>query len=145
MTFEIQPGNSIGPVKLGMKRDELRKLLSEPYREIPAETLLEDGEKFELPAGDYFETSSIKVEYDGEQQVSFIEIGPLVKVLWKDCDVFETSCEDLFELICKADSSSELDDSGIYAYGIGLAAYAPHHEDEPGEPVELISVLPVDE
>ncbi len=141
MVYELIPNKQIGPLTLGMKREEIHQLLQEPFTYSPAEWVDDEEEPFLSPAFDYFETTDVKIEYNEQEEVTFIEIGPLSTVVWLDVSVFDTSAAQLVSMMQAIDSSCSSDDYVVMAPSLGMAVCLPEDEDPNKAPVTLISVF----
>jgi hypothetical protein len=141
MLYELIPNKQIGPLALGMKREEVHKLLQEPFTYSPAEWIDDEEEPFLSPAFDYFETTDAKIEYNEQEEATFIEIGPLSSVVWLDVSVFATSAAQLISMMQAIDSSCSSDDYVVMAPALGMAVCLPEDEDLNKEPVTLISIF----
>ncbi|NWE12565.1 hypothetical protein [Pseudomonas yamanorum] len=97
LTFEIIPLDSIGPLKLGATRVEVR----EAMRAIGFP--LESARK----ALDYFHHSCIQTESDADGNVQFIGISssPEITVSYKGLDVYSIAAPELFSLLAEHDAS----------------------------------------
>jgi hypothetical protein len=137
--FDCKPGIAIGPIHLGMTREQVLAILGTPYRSsertpdfpIPG---------FTSPASDYFHETGLKVEYDAGNMVVFIEAGPIVPLIYQGISLFEYSFADVRKLFASTMQEQEFD-AGIQFPEGGLSLYAPAYRDEPHLPCELISVF----
>ena len=70
-TYQVIPHNSIGPVRLGMSRDEIRSLMGKPS------AVQEAHERWgiEFPDMDMFIDNAFQVEYDEAMNAVFIEVS----------------------------------------------------------------------
>jgi hypothetical protein len=69
--FEIRPLIGIGPVRFGMTRHEVRKVLGKPRDTRAAHTFA----SIEFPDADYFFENSFQITYDTQGTVDFIELA----------------------------------------------------------------------
>ena len=84
----IQPLIGVGPIKLGMPRDEVRRVMEQPPTS--------------LPKRDAFYGSSFQVFYAGDQStVEYIELSreSQVRALYRDLDVFATLADKVIAFI----------------------------------------------
>ncbi len=95
--YDVTPKIGVGPVRLGMHRDEVRAAMDqEPERFMKAETC-----RYETDA---YHHSAFQVSYEGDEpRVEFIELsreGGFI-ALYRAMDVFGTSASDLVEFIAR--------------------------------------------
>ncbi|MBB6049026.1 hypothetical protein [Armatimonas rosea] len=104
--FDIVPQKGIGPVRLGMSREESRVALAE-YG-APLSYQRSDDE----PASDFYGALCLRVDFDTNGKAAFLEASPVVgnPFLLHNVDIFATPMDDLAEAI---------------------AAYTPIDEDDP--------------
>ena len=94
ITFSVEPLVGIGPVRLGMSRQETRNALDVPvlsFKKGPSSA----------PPVDAFLENTFQVFYDKDNRVEFIELsrgGPFT-VLFQGISVFETTADELLEAV----------------------------------------------
>ncbi|MGJ8638269.1 MAG: hypothetical protein ACSHYA_02655 [Opitutaceae bacterium] len=90
MKFEIIPLKRIGPIQLGVTRDELRS-------ELESSGLSLSSEEKNM---DYFEDNAIQVEYT-KGTVSFIGVAAdeSIELIYMDTDLFDIDSMEAFKLI----------------------------------------------
>jgi hypothetical protein len=131
-TYVVQPLVGVGPVLLGMTRDEVRQVMPEkprPFQKTP-------NSKYEVDA---FHGSAFQVFYGGEQPVvEYIELsgGLRVRALYGDLDVFATPADEVIARI-SVDADHDKEDPELpYAYifpGLQLALWRPRLPEDDGD------------
>lgn len=135
MIYEIEPYVGIGPIRLGMTREEVHTTIVEER-----EPALHRGR--EKP-GDFFPALGLFVDYRAPGVCEFVEFvlsGPLSPTFQNQTFLgrsyrlarawFETYDPDL-----------ETDEAGLISKRFGIALYAGSAEKEPDEPVEAVAVF----
>ena len=105
MDYEINPHIGIGPVKLGMNREEVKEALgAENY----------SGSNGEI---DYYFNNSFQIEFE-ENKADFIGISyhPNYTVTYNGVNVFDTKAKQLFELIALNEIEKHEYDSSEYLF-----------------------------
>lgn len=105
MTFKINPNKGIGPVKLGMSREEVKEALgidncSSSNREL-----------------DYYFNNSFQIEFE-ENRANFIGVSyhPSYIITYEGVNVFDTEAKKLFELIASNESEKHEFNSSGYLF-----------------------------
>lgn len=117
--YKVEPKIGVGPVKLGMSREEVRNLMTIDFKE----------NKF-YEADDFHKDGSFHVVYDKEQLVEYIAVSHSIEVpiIYRNIDVFNTKALDLVAEIEKEyaydKNDSELGYSFIFPE-IELSLYRP--------------------
>jgi len=122
--YTVQPFVGVGPVRLGMSRKEVRRVMPEqpkPFRKGTAP-------KYETDA---FHEDAFQVFYEGDHPtVEYIELsrGSVVRAVYRDLDVFATPADEVVAHISR-DSEFDQSDSEIpYSYlfrGLQLSLWRP--------------------
>lgn len=92
--YGVIPLKGIGPVLLGMSREEVRSVMGIPiesYRETCTRTLI-----------DVYHKGGFRVFYDEDDRVEYIELSSLddsFTAVYKGKEVFQTKAEDLVDFI----------------------------------------------
>lgn len=131
--YEIEPYVGVGPIRLGMSREEIHTLgFDEP------EPMADRGE--EAP-GDYFPTLGLYVDYRTPGVCEFVEFaGPLSPLFQQQ--TFLGFPYRLAKAWFEAhDPDLETDGAGLTSRRFGIALYAESAEKEPDSPVEAIAVF----
>ncbi len=106
--FKVIPHKGIGPVDLGMTREQVRAVLGAPSHEDAAR------EKWGIsfPAKDYVLNNAFQVSYDSEMNVEFIEAGsdPAFEVTIDGVPVHSSSPETVLAAIREHAEPDESDD-----------------------------------
>ena len=87
-TFDVVPHEGIGPVKLGMTRDEVDAALGEP------------GNGF-TPDEQYWRSSAVHVCFDGNGRAEFIEVSAVeaLQARLNDVPILEIDAEETLALL----------------------------------------------
>ena len=121
--YTIQPFVGVGPVLLGMSRDEVRQAMMEqpkPFRKTK--------DRYEADA---FHQSAFQVFYDGEQPtVEYIELsgGSIVRAFFRELDVFATPADEVVAHISRIAAFDETERELPYSYifrGLQLSLWRP--------------------
>src|SRR2546428_7197925 len=110
--YTVQPFVGVGPVRLGMSRDEVRRAMpepSKPFRKAKTSQLETDA----------FHQNAFQVFYDGDQPtVEYIELsrGSVVRALYRDLDVFATPADDVVAYIARDSEFDQSDQEIPYSY-----------------------------
>jgi hypothetical protein len=139
--YVVNPGVGVGPVRLGMHRDEVRAAMGqEPERFLKAGT-----SRYETDA---YHDSAFQVFYEGDEpRVEFIELsghGGFV-AFYRGKDVFGTEASDLVEFIARDAPVDDRDPEFGYSFvfpSLELSLWRPVlPEDDPdGEFFSTIGV-----
>ena len=122
--YTVQPFVGVGPVLLGMSRDEVRRAMPEPAKPF------RKGRTSQHET-DAFHQNAFQVFYGGDQPtVEYIELsrGSVVRALYRDLDVFATPAD---EVVAHISRDSEFDGSDPeipYSYlfrGLQLSLWRP--------------------
>ena len=135
MTYRIEPYVGVGPIRLGMTREEIQTMLG-----APPEPAMHRGSE---PPGDYFPSLGLFVDYRAPGVCEFVEVvrdSPCSPTLHGQVFLgqpyrvarawFETHDPDL-----------ETDGTGLISKQFGMALYASSAEKAPDEPVEAVAVF----
>lgn len=110
--FEITPHDSVGPVKLGMTRTQVRHVLT-----VLPESGLDQGSNAKL---DYAFGNSLQIEYDNAGFVHFIGVGYYphcgCHYLFKSRHIGEFSAMELFEVLAEMDGGTHEFNSDSYFF-----------------------------
>jgi len=103
ITFSVEPLVGVGPVRIGMSRQETRDALDAPvvsFKKGPSSESLVDA----------FLENAFQVFYDKDDRVEFIELsrnGPFT-ALYHGISVFDTTADELLEAVSR-DTDSDKD------------------------------------
>lgn len=134
MELTITPRTGVGPLRLGITRSEVRRLITTPCIESMAKS------SSTIPV-DAFYDACLQVFYDNAEKCEAVELYPPLRVFCAGVSVFETSYNELRQRICNLDPDVMEDVDGITSVKCGLSAYAPSHSDSPHLPAESIIVF----
>jgi len=138
--FQLIPHQQIGPVALGMLKDDLRRTLRGNVIATAA-YVDEELDNLHVFASDYFEESGIKVEYNEKNEVVFIEVGNLFPVYYDSHSLFEMRFNQLYNLFRQRDALVEMDESGFTSFELCVSVYAPEHVESKNCLIELVSIF----
>lgn len=96
ITFSVEPLVGVGPVRLGMSRQETRDAIDAPV------VSFEKGPLSASPT-DAFLENAFQVFYDKDDRAEFIEVsrnGPFM-VLYQGISVFETTADEFLEAVSR--------------------------------------------
>jgi len=131
--YEVIPHVGAGPVRLGMHRDEVRRVMVAPAREI-------DKSPTSGYRVDAFHESGFQVFYAGDQpRAEFIELwnDPAYRVVCRAGPVFELPAEQVVEIISR-EHPFDADDPELgmtYAFpSLDLAFWRPFVPDDADDP-----------
>ncbi len=111
VTYEVLPHVGIGPVRLGISREESRSVMGEEPETF--KKLVDDDTDT-----DAYHNSSFQVFFDRNNTVEYIEVsrGEPLDVTYKGTNVFETKANDLVQMI-SSDAAFDPDDPELgYSY-----------------------------
>lgn len=128
MSFEIEPYVSAGPLKFGMTRKSVRRLLGgkvttfkQPRDEEPV---------------DAFDGRGIQAYYRSPGVLEAIEFGDAATPTYLGRTLLGRPYEELKTWFQSLDPGVEEDDAGLTSYKLGIGLYAPQAEKAPENPVE---------
>ena len=122
--YTVQPFVGVGPVHLGMSRDEVRRAMPEPakpFRKAPTSQ----------HETDTFHQSAFQVFYGGDvPTVEYIELsgGSVVRAHYRDLDVFTTPANEVVAYISRDSDFDQTDPEIPYSYlfrGLQLSLWRP--------------------
>jgi hypothetical protein len=122
--YIVQPFVGVGPIRLGMSRDEARRAMQEPPKPFRKGT----APKHETDA---FHQSAFQIFYGGDQPtVEYVELsgGSVVRALYRDLDVFATPADDVVAYISRDSAFDESDPEIPCTYlfrGLQLSLWRP--------------------
>ena len=133
MIYGIEPYVGVGPIRLGMTREEVHTVILEER----APAMHRGREK----PGDFFPTLGLFVDYRAPGVCEFVEFaGPLSPTFQNQTFLGQPYrlARAWFEA---RDPDLETDGAGLTSKRFGIALYAGSAEKEPDEPVEAIAVF----
>jgi hypothetical protein len=138
MIYEIEPYVGVGPIRLGMTREEVHTTILEQRKP----TMHRGREK----PGDFFPALGLFVDYRAPGSCEFVEFAlssPVSPTLHNQAFLGQAYrlARAWFEA---ADPDLETDGAGLISRRFGIALYAGSAEKEPDEPVEAVAVFEKD-
>jgi hypothetical protein len=133
ISYEIEPYVGVGPIRLGMTREEVRSLIEAERK--PA--LHRGADK----PGNWFPTLGLFVDYRAPGACEFLEfVGPLSPTFQGQTILGQPyrQARGWFEA---ADPGCEMDGAGLISKRFGIALYAGSAEKEPDWPVEAVALF----
>lgn len=112
MRFDLEPHIGAGEVKLGMTREETRRILGTPeYSE--EKSIMDNGDfSMPIPAKDGYFKNELQITFDDNDKVCFIEFSgkdsETIDVQFKGIKVFRTPAQQLIKGISEL-TNSEFD------------------------------------
>lgn len=134
MDYKITPHESLGNISLGLHKDEIRKLLKEPYLEFYRNHLSK------TPT-DFFETLGLFICYDENLICEAIEMVRPANPILFTVKLLTLPYESIEEQIAEWDDKLEKTYTGFTSYKFGVGAYAPNRDDSPNETIESVIVF----
>lgn len=134
MRFEIRPWIGALPFEFGRSVQEVRALAGEPprpFRKSP------DSAHFT----DAFPRLGLHVDYTRRGTCCALELATPAIVAWDGLSMLDCTFTALFGRLHLKDKSVDVNASGATAKGIGIAVYAPFHDEDPELPCESIFVF----
>jgi len=131
----IDPYKSVGEIKFGMTREEVRSLLGEPS------TIFYKGLNTQSPT-DAYDNIGVHIYYHHPsgycQALEFFEPSQL---LLAEKQLFKLSFANLREWLSSQDPELEIDDEGLTCFKYGLGLYAPEWKEDDNLPVQGVLVF----
>ena len=134
MDFAVMPREGIGPVKLGMSREQVRAVLG-----IAPKVFRQNI--FATADTDYFESLGIMADYDREGRCEFITAVDWAHPTFDGKSVVGipyAECKAWFE---RLDPALEFDGAGFASKKLSISVYAGSAEKSPSDPVEAVHVF----
>ena len=124
MEWSIQSLQSVGPVRFGMSRADVRLATGAPFYEFRKASA--------VPPIDVFETLLLHAHYDPDDRVEFVEFGGgKAAPIFRGRNLLATPFGELRDWLRTLDPEIEVDGAGLRSRKLGVALYAPAGEDEP--------------
>ena len=135
MIYEIAPYVGVGPIRLGMTREEVHATIVEEPKPAP--------HRGREKPGDFFPALALSVDYRAPSTCEFVEFAltsPLVPTFQNQAFLGQPYrvARALFEA---ADPDLETDGAGLISRRFGIALYAGSAAKEPDWPVEALAVF----
>jgi hypothetical protein len=127
MNYTIHPYEGMGPLRLGMTRQEIRAILGEPES-----TFLKTPSSIYLT--DFYTKLGLQIAYKEPEICNAIHTTDgEVKPIFQGHSIADEPFSNLRDWFQEIDSNSQLDASGITSYKYGIGLYAPKHTWQPEE------------
>lgn len=133
--FEITPYMGAGLIKFGIRREEVRKLMSEYEPRASWET------SYSEPTIDRYDKAGVNVHYDSTDKVIALEFYEPAQILFKGIEIFNLSASEAYKLMASLDKDIAIDGDGLTSFKFGIGFYEPNYEEEPFLPVEAIIIF----
>lgn len=133
MNLEIEPYVGVGPIRLGMTRDEVRCVLP-----VPAERF----QKFrDAPPLYRVRNPSLMVHYDANDICEAVELALPGSPTLLGRELLGQSFEALRDWFEQQDPDIGVDGDGLISKKLGVSLYAPASSGKPHPPVEGVIVF----
>jgi len=132
--LEIQPYESMGPIRLGMRIEELRWIIPGKrtiFKRDPSSALTEM----------HFEDHGILVEYVPSGICISVEVALPANPLFQDKQLLQTGYGELEAWFLSLDPKLKINTAGFTSIEYGIGVYAPFGDEEPEEPPEGVIVF----
>ncbi len=129
--LSIDPYVGTGDLRLGMRRDVIRKVVGEVF------DVFRRGPE-DATDSDAFDGAGIYVYYDSNDECEAIEFAEPAKPTLFGEQLIGRPLSQVLAYLKKHDASVLIDDSGATAYTIGLGVYAPAAAKRSDCPVESV-------
>ena len=125
MEWKIESLQSVGPVRFGMSRAEVRSAVHAPFREV--------RKSVTVPTIDVFETLLLHVHYGADGGAEFVEFGGGdATPVFGGRNLLKASFQDLRAWLRTMDPHLEEEEgAGLRSRKLGVALYAPAGDEEP--------------
>jgi hypothetical protein len=121
--WAIQPFQSVGPLRFGMERDEVRQILEEPPKEFK--------KGFSENVTEAYDQAGVHVYYDSSGSVEFIEAFPPANPVYEGVDLMRSDTRavlaDLAQLGLRPRDDEE---GGLWFEDRGFVLFAPSGKTE---------------
>src|SRR3979409_2420915 len=114
----IQPFQSVGPLRLGMKRDEVHRIMEEPPKEFK--------KGFSENATEAYDQAGVHVYYDSSGALEFIEVFPPANPVYEGVDLMRSDTQAVLADLAGLGLQPRDDgQGGLWFDDRGFALYAP--------------------
>ena len=134
MTFKIEPYKSVGPIKFGMSRPEIRDVLQiepKPFRKTLSS----------LIASDAYDDIGVHVHFDESGGCCAVELAAPANPTFRGQSLLGQPLSTLRRQFEEVDDTLEVDETGFTSHKFGIGLFAPFAEDSPEDPVEGVIVF----
>jgi hypothetical protein len=129
--FEITPYVGAGLIKFGMKREEIRKLMSGYEPRVFGENSSTDG----------YDELGISLDYDSADKVIALIFYEPAQVIFNGTEISKFPASEAYKLMATLDKDIAIDGDGLTSFKFGMGFYEPNYEEEPFLPVEAIIIF----
>lgn len=132
--YGIDPYVGMGPIKLGMTREQVRSALgmqAKEYRKTQWDDLLDDA----------FDSIGIHVAYRVPDVCTFVECFGPVSPTFRGENFLQKPFRDVRQWFETIDPAISVDGTGLTSRVFGITIYAPAAIKEPDEPVEGVGIF----
>lgn len=133
--FEITPYVGTGLINFSMKREEVRKILSE------YEPRAFWRNSYSEAATDGYDEIGINVHYDSTDKVIALEFYEPAHVVFNGIELSKLPAYEAYKLMASLDKDIAIDGDGLTSFKFGIGFYEPNYEEEPFLPVEAIIIF----
>ncbi|EOQ62932.1 hypothetical protein F935_02023 [Acinetobacter calcoaceticus ANC 3811] len=133
--FEITPYVGAGLIKFGMKREEVRKLMSE------YEPRAFWRNSYSESATDGYDEIGINVYYDSADKTIALEFYKPAQVAFNGGEISKLPVFEAYKLMASLDKDIAIDEDGLTSFKFGIGFYAPFYEEDYMLPVEAIIIF----
>lgn len=129
--FEITPYVGAGLINFGMKREEIRKLMSGYEPRVFGENSSTDG----------YDELGISLDYDSADKVIALIFYEPAQVIFNGTEISKIPASEAYKLMATLDKDIAIDGDGLTSFKFGMGFYEPNYEEEPFLPVEAIIIF----
>ena len=129
--IEIKPLTSVGQIRFGMNREQVRTLLADVPKAFKR-TEVSDEET------DYFVEKGLQVIYAADGHCCAVEAMSPAEVIFRGKQIFPADFDVAAPLLAEADPQLIKDSSGVLSVSLSIGIYAPSHRENPRTPLESI-------
>jgi hypothetical protein len=131
MNLEIDPYVGVGPIRFGMTRDEVRRIVGRPVKPFLK------GPSSVIPT-DAFDDVGLHVYYKEGDLCEAVEMFLAADPTFKGQRLIERPFDQLLAWLQTMDDHLDQDDTGLTSYKLGIGLYAPSCEERPSDSVEAV-------
>jgi hypothetical protein len=135
MNFDIISHQGAGPVRFGMRPEEIRKIIALPFSTFKRSP--EDSHPC-----DKFPDTTLFSYYNSTGEAEAFEFAKPAKVTFGPTDLLGEGFAGIVEKLRVLDPDIELESSGFTSFALGFGAYAPNCSEDPLASPESIIVFP---
>jgi hypothetical protein len=132
--LEVVPSEGIGPVRLGMTPEEVRRASPVPVRSFKKTP-------FSKRPTDELEGLVLHVHYGESGTCAAVEAFPPSRVLLDGRALLGVAFGEVQGWLTSLDSSIELTDTGLTSRALGVGVFAPFAKKVPADPVRGVIVF----